>query len=146
MSYLVDFGEKVRKRRTELGMTQNELALRSGYTSRSSINKLELGHVDPSVSKLYELAAALEMSPVELMFDEASLYELSSCEKTLVDLYRNDTQIRFLIDKLINKELDSKIFYSAACSDEYDPDAYVALSADAAERLKNAPETDDPLL
>ena len=146
MSFLVNLGDKIRKRRIELGMTQNELALRSGYTSRSSINKLELGHVDPSISKIYELSEALEMSPAELIFDNVSLYELSDREIDIVNSYRNDPELRSLIDKLLNKELASRIFYSAACSDEHIPDSYVILSADAAERLKNAPETDDPLM
>lgn len=35
-------GERIKKRRLELGMTQDELAKKLGYKSRSSVNKLEL--------------------------------------------------------------------------------------------------------
>ena len=35
-------GDRIRARRTELGMTQEELAKKAGYKSRSSINKIEL--------------------------------------------------------------------------------------------------------
>ena len=146
MSYLVELGNKIRRRRIELGMTQHELALRSGYTSRSSINKLELGHVDPSLTKLYELAEALEMSPVELAFNAGALYELADGEKIVVDAYRNDPKLRFLIDRMATNSIDVQAFYSAACSDDGSPDQYIVLNVEAAERLKNAPETDDPLL
>lgn len=38
-------GEKIAQRRTELGMSQMQLAIKIGYKSRSSINKIELGVV-----------------------------------------------------------------------------------------------------
>ena len=34
-------GERIRQRRVELGLTQEELAIAAGYKSRSSINKIE---------------------------------------------------------------------------------------------------------
>ena len=39
-------GEKIARRRTELGMSQMQLAIKTGYKSRSSINKIELGNND----------------------------------------------------------------------------------------------------
>ena len=35
--------KRIRKRREELGMSQEELAKKMGYKSRSSINKIEMG-------------------------------------------------------------------------------------------------------
>ena len=35
-------GERIKERRIELGYTQDELAKKCGYKSRSSINKIEL--------------------------------------------------------------------------------------------------------
>ena len=34
-------GDRIRKRRIELDLSQEELAKRCGYTSRSTINKIE---------------------------------------------------------------------------------------------------------
>lgn len=34
-------GDRIRKRREELGLTQEELAKKLGYASRSSVNKVE---------------------------------------------------------------------------------------------------------
>ena len=47
-------------RRKELGLSQEELAQRMGYRSKSSITKLEKGINDLPQSKVEELAAALE--------------------------------------------------------------------------------------
>ena len=36
-------GDRVKKERIRLGMTQEELAKKAGYSSRTSINKIENG-------------------------------------------------------------------------------------------------------
>lgn len=68
MTNLTDFGNRVKEKRIELNMTQEELAIKSGYTSRSSINKIELGLVDLPQSKISSIASALDVSPAYLLF------------------------------------------------------------------------------
>lgn len=68
MTNLIEFGNRVREKRIELNMTQEELAIKSGYTSRSSINKIELGLVDLPQSKISSIASALDVSPAYLLF------------------------------------------------------------------------------
>lgn len=58
---------RVRLRREELGLSQEELAQRMGYRSKSSITKLEKGVNDIPQGKLEELAQALETSPAYLL-------------------------------------------------------------------------------
>ena len=48
-------------------MTQEELGALAGYSSRSSINKIELGKVDLSQSKTEALANALKVTPAYIM-------------------------------------------------------------------------------
>ena len=67
MSYLIEFGKRIKARRQLLKMTQDELAQKSGYTSRSSINKIELGLVDPPQSKIIALAQSLGVTPTYLL-------------------------------------------------------------------------------
>lgn len=67
MMNLVEFGKRIRDRRTDLDMTQEELAKRAGYTSRSSINKIELGLVDLPQSKILAIANALGVTPAWLL-------------------------------------------------------------------------------
>ena len=60
-------GSRVRLRREELGLSQEQLAQRMGYRSKSSITKLEKGVNDIPQSKVEEFAAALETTPAWLM-------------------------------------------------------------------------------
>ena len=67
MDELKEFGKKIRLRRIELGMTQDELAKITGYTSRSSINKIEMGLVNLPQSKIESIAKALMVTPTYLL-------------------------------------------------------------------------------
>ena len=66
------FGERVKNRRLELGISQAELSRRAGYTSRSTIGKIEGGESDVSRDKIVSLAKALKTTPAYLMgWDDA---------------------------------------------------------------------------
>lgn len=54
-------------RRKELGITQEELALKMGYKSKSTINKIELGKNDIPQSKVVKFAEVLQTSVAYLM-------------------------------------------------------------------------------
>lgn len=60
-------GEKIKKRRLELGMSQQELADKTGYSARSAINKIESGERDVKRSKVEVFASALKTTPEYLM-------------------------------------------------------------------------------
>lgn len=59
--------QRIKKKRQELGLTQEELAFRSGYTSRSTINKIEAGLIDLTESKITAISKALEVNEAFLM-------------------------------------------------------------------------------
>ena len=61
------FGERIRACREALGITQEELATKMGYKSRSSINKIELDERNMKQSQIVKLAEALETTPAYLM-------------------------------------------------------------------------------
>lgn len=61
------FGERVRERRIQLGMSQDELAKKLGYASRSTINKIENGTNDVVQTKVMEFARALDTKVSYLM-------------------------------------------------------------------------------
>ncbi len=56
-----------KKRRESLGLTQDELAKKVGYKSRSSINKIELGKTDITQSKVVAFADVLRTTPAYIM-------------------------------------------------------------------------------
>ena len=70
----------IRNRRLELGMSQQELADKLGYKSRSAVNKIELGINDLTQSKIKLFAEALDTTPAYLMgwtddVDDEAVYE-----------------------------------------------------------------------
>lgn len=79
-------GNRIRKRREELGLSQDELGKRIGYKSRSSINKIELGHRNLTQSKIKAIADALETTPSYIMGWE-----------------ENNPQLNALIEEILKK-------------------------------------------
>lgn len=64
-------GQLIKARREELGMSQDELAKKVGYKSRSTVNKIEMGReVKPTMLKRF--AHALDCSMSYLMGWEES--------------------------------------------------------------------------
>lgn len=59
-------GEKIKRRRIELGMTQQELAARAG-TTKAAISHYEVGRRVPRTAQLVSIAAALDLSPCEFI-------------------------------------------------------------------------------
>lgn len=57
----------IKRLREEKGMSQDELAELTGYTSRSSIAKIEKGAVDLPQTKIIAFAKALGVTPSYLM-------------------------------------------------------------------------------
>ncbi len=62
---MIEIGERILRRRLELGLSQLELSKRSGVP-RPNISNIEKGKHDPTVSTVSRLAYALEVSLSEL--------------------------------------------------------------------------------
>ena len=75
---MLELYSNIKKYRIDSGMTQDELAKRTGYTDRSSIAKIEKGDVDLPQSKIILFAKALKVSPGELMGNTGIIKELSN--------------------------------------------------------------------
>lgn len=95
MQYLQDIGSRIASLRKLRGFTQDELARAVGYTSRSSINKIEKGLVDIPQSKLTEIADTLQTTPAYLMgWEDTPINnspteaQLSEGEMKLIELFR----------------------------------------------------------
>lgn len=83
-------GKNIQAIRTQLGLTQEELAKKMGYKSKSTINKIELGINDIPQSKIAMFAEVLNTTPAYLMgWDEAKQPTendgLSEKRKALID-------------------------------------------------------------
>ena len=74
-----EIGKRIRQLRTDLGMSQEELAKAVGYTkpnSRSTINKIEMGYNDIAQSKLPIYAKVLKVNVSYLLGIDDSLDSL----------------------------------------------------------------------
>ena len=99
-------GENILLMRKQLDWTQEELAKRMGYKSKSTINKIELGINDIPQSKIVQFAKVLGTTPAHLMgWDEeekTTLEEpkLTEGEKMWLELYHklSDESRKLLID------------------------------------------------
>lgn len=60
------FGKKLREMRELLGISQDDLALKSGI-DRSYVGRIERGEVNISLEKVYMLACSLGCAPCELL-------------------------------------------------------------------------------
>ena len=85
-----ELSRRILQRRLELGLSQEELAQRMGYRSKSSITKLEKGVNDIPQSKVEEFAAALETTPAWLM-------GLEKCP--IVEIHPSDAEKLGMSDK-----------------------------------------------
>lgn len=66
---MLNLYKNIKARRIALGMSQDELAQKTGYKDRTSISKIEAGKVDLTQSKVKAFANALETTTSELMGD-----------------------------------------------------------------------------
>ena len=63
----MEIGMRIKLRREELGMSQEELAKKVGYKSRSSVNKIEIDGRGLPQNKIIMFAKALQTTPAYLM-------------------------------------------------------------------------------
>lgn len=82
-----EIGKRIRARREELGITQEELALKLGYKSKTTIAKIENGTNDIVQSKVIEFARVLDTTPAYLMgwlqYDDSCSGAETSDEKVI---------------------------------------------------------------
>lgn len=94
-------GERIKNRREELGLTQDEVAKKCGYKSRSSVNKIELSR-DLPLKKVSLMAKALNCTETYLMGWEDSELEIDNRSKEFLDMYRKATpEVRKTVEMLL---------------------------------------------
>lgn len=90
--FQIEFGNRIARRRQELNMTQEELARKLGYKTKSSINKIEKGKSDIPQSKIIAFSAALDMPVEQLMgweqTESDSEYSYDNMERKLLSYFR----------------------------------------------------------
>lgn len=110
---MVSLGSRIKRQRELLGLSQEELAKKMGYKSRSSINKIELDINDISQSKIMALAQILKTTPAYLMGWENSEQEKKpvndELEENIVIYHRDGKTVRKKMSKEKMEMLTSMI-------------------------------------
>ena len=102
---MTEIGKNIMSRRKELGMTQEELAEKMGYKSKSTINKIELGKNDIPQSKLSQFAQVLRTTPAYLMGWE-QVHKKNDTTTDIVIRMRTDSEFLSLVETLNNLDED----------------------------------------
>ena len=90
-------GDNIRRKREEAGLSQDELAQRLGYKSRSTIAKVESGVNDLTQSKIQAFADVLGTTVTELLDVKQPYYFDPETAKLAQELKDNPGQ-RILMD------------------------------------------------
>lgn len=103
----MEIGDRIRARREELNMTQDELARVAGYKSKSSINKIELDGRGLPQNKVVAIAKALRVTPSYLMgWEDEEVATLTARQEQAVENYFNLTENnQLIVDGLIESLL-----------------------------------------
>lgn len=110
-------GERIKSLREQRGLTQEELAKRCGYKSRSSINKIELSRKLPA-DKIEIVAKALGTTPSYLMGWYDNPDDRAITKEELVDLGKPWIEIAKEVEKLYYSDRALKIAQAFDGADE----------------------------
>jgi transcriptional regulator with XRE-family HTH domain len=106
---MANIGENIRRIREERGMTQEELAIRVGYTSKSTINKIEQGVNEVRQNKIVEFAKALGTSPAVLMgWVNEEVDKKNDAIADIVLKLRKDDELLSMMEKISKLDPDKR--------------------------------------
>lgn len=106
----MDIGERIKRRREELDMSQAELARKVGYSTRSTITRIERDGNGISQDKIVAIAKALKVTPSYLMGWEdeevatLTAFQEEAMQKFLLLSYEHQIVVSNIIDTLTEQE------------------------------------------
>lgn len=97
-------GERIKARREELGMTQMELAEALGYTSKTTIAKIESGANELKQKMIVKIAKALHTTPLYILGleDDKGSYYLDEGAASYAEFLHDNPDYRVLFDAARN--------------------------------------------
>lgn len=109
---MIDLYRNIKQLREAKGLSQDELAKKTGYTSRSSIAKIEKGEVDLPRSKIIAFAEALDTTPAFLMGwedDNKSRWQPKLTDKDEKELDKKVEDLLSAVDSDTGLMLDGQV-------------------------------------
>ena len=98
-------GERIKKRRTEIGLSVDELAAKIGK-DRATVYRYESKKIEKlPINILKPLAEALQTTESYLMgWEDATIEDLTNHEISVIKAYRNKPEMQNAVDKLLGVE------------------------------------------
>ncbi len=109
-------GERIKQKRKELGLSQEEVADSLGYKSRTSVFKVEQGITDLPLSKVKEFAKVLKTTPSYLMGwedDDGNLNVETLPKKEKLNYQEFMEQSKFFFNDENVSEEDKELFFKS---------------------------------
>lgn len=94
-------GEKIKRRRMELGWSQRELSNRMGYQNHSTITKIEAGKVDLPQSKVVKFAEVMGTTVAYLM-DWEEVQKKNDVLSDIILKMNEDAELLEMVETLSN--------------------------------------------
>lgn len=143
----MEIGDRIKQKREELGLSQEQLAKMVGYKSRSSINKIEIDGRGLPQSKIVAFAKALKTSPAYLMGWVDIAEETRPTQQELEKIKSNSYE-NLVVKEMgkMNQKGKAKLLDTAremVCNPLYNPDYKIELNAAHARTDIDAPEGTD---
>ena len=103
-----NIGLRIKQKREELGMTQEELARKLGYKTKTSVTKMESGDRGLPQWKIVAIAKALNTTPAYIMGweDEIDIDKLAD----LTNKLRYDVETQEMLEKYFELSEDKKVY------------------------------------
>lgn len=100
-----DIGERIKKKRKELGMTQEYLSNKLGYKSKTTIAKIENGTNDIKQNRVKDFAKVLHTTPAYLMgyTDSNEQNDMSTRLQEMIDQLQDEEDLQFGQKPMDNK-------------------------------------------
>ena len=90
-------GERIKKRRKELNLTQQELAYKLGYKDRSAVCQVERDKNNSiTTDRIEAFALALDCTPADLM-GWTNTFVLDGDEKVIIEVCRNNEHAKEIL-------------------------------------------------
>ena len=106
----MDIGERIKIRREQLNMSQAELARQVGYSTRSTITRIEREGNGISQDKIVAIAKALKTTPSYLMgWEDEEVATLTAMQEETITrflllTYEHQMVVKSIVDTLTEQE------------------------------------------
>jgi predicted transcriptional regulator with C-terminal CBS domains len=98
----VGIGDRIKARRQELNMSQEELAQKLSYSSKSSISRIESNRQNLTQNKIQEIAAVLDTTPAYLMgWDESAHADTSRVNETTESDFKTLSELNSMENRIL---------------------------------------------